>query len=108
MITVKIEKSPKPLPASSGGEGKARAPTAKPAGGGAQSSSTAGTSVHLGATSSQLLSMETSMANTPVVDVAKVAEIKQAISENRFQVNSGVVADRLIETVKELISSHKA
>jgi len=108
VITVKIDKSPKPLPVSSGGEGQARAPAAKPAGGGAQSSSTAGTSVHLGATSSQLLSMETSMANTPVVDVAKVAEIKQAISENRFQVNSGVVADRLIETVKELISSHKA
>lgn len=104
---MKIDKSPKPLPVASGGEGQARAPAARPAGG-AQSSSNAGTSVHLGATSSQLLSMENSMANTPVVDVAKVAEIKQAISENRFQVNSGVVADRLIETVKELISSHKA
>lgn len=52
--------------------------------------------------------MEGSMANTPVVDASRVAEIKQAISENRFQVNSGVVADRLIETVKDLISSHKA
>lgn len=103
---MKIEKSPKPLSVVPGSEGQARAPAAKPAGG-AQSSSTAGTSVHLGATSSQLLSMENSMANSPVVDVAKVAEIKQAISENRFQVNSGVVADRLIETVKDLISSHK-
>lgn len=104
---MKIDKPPKPLPAAPGDKGQARAPTARPSGG-AQSSSTAGTSVHLGATSSQLLSMESSMANTPVVDVAKVAEIKQAISENRFQVNSGVVADRLIETVKDLISSHKA
>lgn len=106
-MTVKIERSPKPLPAAKGSEGQARAPAAKPAGG-TQSSSTAGTSVHLGATSSQLLSMESSMANTPVVDVAKVAEIKQAISENRFQVNAGVVADRLIESVKDLISTHKA
>ena len=105
---MKIDKSSKPLPVAPSGEGQARAPAAKPAAGGAQSSSTAGTSVHLGATSSQLLSMVSSMANTPVVDVAKVAEIKQAISENRFQVNSGVVADRLIETVQDLISSHKA
>lgn len=104
---MKIDKSTKPLPPAAGGESQARAPAARPASA-AQSSSTAGTSVHLGATSSQLLSMENSMANTPVVDLAKVAEIKQAISENRFQVNSGVVADRLIETVKDLISSHKA
>ena len=107
MINVKIDKSTKPLPPAKSGEGQARAPAAKTTGG-AQSSSTAGTSVHLGATSSQLLSMENSMANTPVVNLAKVAEIKQAISENRFQVNSGVVADRLIETVKDLISAHKA
>lgn len=104
---MKIDKSPKPLPVTRGGEGQARAPAGKPASGG-QSSSTAGTSVHLGATSAQLLSMESSMANTPIVDVAKVSEIKQAISENRFQVNSGVVADRLIETVKELIKEHKS
>jgi negative regulator of flagellin synthesis FlgM len=43
------------------------------------------------------------MVNTPVVDASKVAEIKQAISEGRFQVNSGVVAVRLIETVRDLI-----
>lgn len=104
---MKIDKSPKPVTIKPGGDGQARAPAARPASGGAQSSSTAGTSVHLGATSSQLLSMEASMANTPIVDAAKVAEIKAAISENRFQVNSGVVADRLIETVQDLITSQK-
>ena len=34
-------------------------------------------------------------------------EIKQAISEGSFQINPEVVADRLLETVKELIHSKK-
>ncbi len=105
VIRVKIEKTNKPLPVAPIGGGQARAPAARPSAGGAQS---AGTSVHLGATAAQLQSMEASMANTPLVDMAKVAEIKQAISEGRFRVNSSVVADRLIETVKDLIGSHKA
>jgi negative regulator of flagellin synthesis FlgM len=67
-----------------------------------------GTSVSLGSTAAQLGKMEASMSNTPVVDANKVAEIKQAISEGRFQVNSGVVADRLIQSVRDLISSSRA
>lgn len=45
------------------------------------------------------------MAGSPVVDVAKVAEIKQAISEGRFQINAGVVADRLIASARELLGA---
>ena len=106
---MKIDKSAKPLPPTRSGEAQARtSSTAKQATTSSQPSNSSGTSVHLGATSAHLLSMESSMANTPVVDVAKVAEIKQAISEGRFHVNSGVVADRLIETVKELINTHKS
>ncbi len=107
-MSVKIEKNNKPLPIAPVGGGQARAPAARPSAGGAQSAAVGGTSVHLGATAAQLQSMEASMANTPLADMAKVAEIKQAISEGRFRVNSSVVADRLIETVKELIGSHKA
>ena len=51
--------------------------------------------------------MESSMASTPVVDTNKVNEIKLAISQGRFQVNSGVVADKLLETVKALIGNNK-
>ena len=47
------------------------------------------------------------MASTPVVDMDKVNAIKQAISEGRFQVNNDVVADRLIDSVKELINTNK-
>lgn len=66
---------------------------------------TASTSVSLGSTATQLSKMEASMAGTPVVDAGKVAQIKQAISEGRFQVNSGVVADKLIQSVRDLIGS---
>jgi negative regulator of flagellin synthesis FlgM len=101
---VKIEKTSKPLPSSVAGEAQTRATVAKPAG----HTPPSGADVHLGATSAQLRNMEASMANSPLVDIAKVAEIKQAISEGQFQVNSSVVADRLIETVKDLINSQKA
>jgi len=62
----------------------------------------ASTSVSLGSTASQLRSMEEG-SSAPSINAAKVAEIKQAISEGRFKVNSEVVADRLIATVRELI-----
>ena len=65
-----------------------------------------GVSVSLGS-SSQLRSVESSMANTPTVDAKKVAEIKLAISEGRFQVNTAAIADRLINDVQELISAEE-
>ena len=105
---MKIDKSGKSLPPTgSRGEGQTRAPAAKSSGQ-TQSASPTGTSVHLGESTAQLQSMQSSMANSPVVDAAKVAEIKQAISDGRFQVNSGVVADRLVQAVKDLISAQKA
>lgn len=104
VMTVKVEKSSSSLPAIPVGEGHARTPVAKPGG---DIQTVSGTSVHLGTTAEQLRSMENSMANTPLVNSAKVAEIKQAISEGRFQVNSGVVADSLIKSVTDLINSHK-
>lgn len=100
---MKIEKSSKPLPATAVGETSARNPTAKT--NNSNASPAEGTSVHLGSTSAQLRSMESSLSSAPVVDAKKVAEIKQAISEGRFQVNSGVVADKLINTVQDLINA---
>ena len=101
---MKIDQTHPPLPASQIGEVTARSPNAKPTSG----TSSGETSVHLGTTSAQLRSLESSMASTPVVDREKVAAIKQAISEGRFQVNSGVVADRLFDSVKELINADRA
>ncbi|HEX7634730.1 MAG TPA: flagellar biosynthesis anti-sigma factor FlgM [Noviherbaspirillum sp.] len=42
-----------------------------------------------------------------VFDSKKVEEIKAAIASGRFQINAGRIADGLIDTVKNLISSRK-
>jgi len=102
---VKIDKPSKPLPASPVGEGVAHAPGKGKTNTPPAPQQSGGTSVSLGSTATQLHSMESSMASSPVIDATKVAEIKQAISEGRFKVNSEVVADRLLETVRELIDN---
>jgi len=103
---MKIEKTSKPLPPTAAGDTGTRNSAAKTTGNQIAAESS-GTSVHLGSTTAQLRSLEGSMASTPLVDVQKVAEIKQAISEGRFKVNSGVVADRLISSVQDLITASK-
>lgn len=101
---MKIDKPGKPLPATPVGEATARpAARGKSTAGAPAAQQPASTSVSLGSTATQLNSISNSMANTPVVDANKVAEIRKAISEGRFKVNSEVVADKLIETVRELI-----
>jgi negative regulator of flagellin synthesis FlgM len=102
---MKIEKTSSPAPASKAGETGSRTATARATGNKTGAAENSGTSVHLGTTTAQLHSIEGSIASTPLVDAQKVAEIKQAITEGRFQVNSGVVADRLISTVQELIAA---
>ena len=66
-----------------------------------------GVSVELSNLSGQLKSLETRMAGVEVVDTARVTEIKQAISEGRFKVNPDVIADRLLQTVQELIRTYR-
>lgn len=103
---MKIDKTTPPLPASQIGELAPRSSNSKPSGGSeVGTSANQGTRVDLGATTSQLRTLEKQVAGAPAVNTAKVDEIKQAISEGRFQVNSGAVADSLINTVKDLIST---
>ncbi|OGT21938.1 MAG: flagellar biosynthesis anti-sigma factor FlgM [Gallionellales bacterium RIFOXYB12_FULL_54_9] len=97
---MKIDKLGQPLPSTPASEANTRATK-----GGTGTAPQASTSVTLGSTATQLGKMEASMASSPVIDDKKVAEIKQAISEGRFQVNSGMVADRLIQSVRDLISN---
>ena len=101
---MKIDKPGKPLPAAPAGDKSTRAGSgqAAPANTTPQTDST---SVSLGTRATQLQSMESSMASTPVADPHKIAEIKHAISQGQFHVNSGVVADKLLQTVHSLIGS---
>lgn len=64
----------------------------------------AGDQVALSSLSARLQEAGAAMADTPVVDAARVAEIKQAISEGRFQVNPERVADGLLESVRQMLS----
>ena len=64
-----------------------------------------GDRVQLSPLSSQLQAIESSMADTPMIDSARVAEIRQAIAEGRFKVNPDAVADRLLQTARELLRS---
>lgn len=66
-------------------------------------SSAAGDSVEITSLSARLNQLEGVLAGVPVVDSAQVQAIKDAISEGRFQVDSEVVADRLLSSVKELL-----
>ena len=49
--------------------------------------------------------IESGMAGTPVVNNARVAEIRQAIADGRFKVNPNVVAEHLLQTARELMKS---
>lgn len=57
--------------------------------------------VQLSSLASQLQASESAVP----FDVSRVAEIKQAISEGKFSINADAIADRLIDSARELIDS---
>lgn len=91
-------KSTPSTPVAGGGRagGKARA--------GKSSSQQSSTNVSLGATAQHLQTIEASMESAPVVNAAKVAEVKLAVDQGRFAVNSEVVADKLIESTGKMMN----
>jgi negative regulator of flagellin synthesis FlgM len=66
-----------------------------------------GPRVELSSLGSQLAGIEASLVDVPVVDIQRVEEIKLAIAEGRFKVNPDVIADKLLETVQELIRAQQ-
>lgn len=64
--------------------------------------------VQITSLSAQLKALESRLADTEVVDVARVQAIRDAIAEGRFRINPEVIADRLLETARELVGGRKA
>ena len=69
----------------------------------ASKSSPTGDDVRLSALSTQLIASDDAQS----FDAGRVAEIKQAISDGRFTINAGAIADRLIASAKELVDSQQ-
>lgn len=65
----------------------------------------ASSSVELSPMASQLQQLESSIADAPAVDAAKVSELKQAIAEGRFEVHPEKVADGLIASVRQMLQA---
>jgi negative regulator of flagellin synthesis FlgM len=59
--------------------------------------------LQIAASTSQLRELEAELAKLDISDAAKVAAIKRAIDSGTFEVNSVLVADRLIDTAKEAV-----
>ena len=70
-----------------------------------QSAKPSGEQVELSSLAARMQEVETALANVPVADANRIAEIKQAMAEGRFQVDASKVADGLIESVKQMIAS---
>lgn len=69
------------------------------------SAKSSGDKVELSSLASRMQEVEAALANVPVADAGRIAEIKQAMSEGRFKVDASKVADGLIENVRQMIAS---
>jgi negative regulator of flagellin synthesis FlgM len=71
----------------------------------ASAASGAESTVELSSLAGRMQEIEAALANVPVIDSGRVAEIKQAITEGRFQVDAGKVADGLIDSVRQMLDA---
>jgi negative regulator of flagellin synthesis FlgM len=63
--------------------------------------------VQLSPLSAQLKEIEARLESQQAVDSARVAEVKRAIAEGSFAVDSEKVADRLIDATREFLRAQK-
>lgn len=72
---------------------------------GSQAGAKSAENVTLSPLSAKLQSLEARVAASSVFDAEKVEAIKSAIAKGQFQVSSEKVANGLVETVKDLLTS---
>ena len=71
----------------------------------AASVASAGESVKLSPLASSLQKAEAALAETPAVERKRIEEIKQAIREDRFQIDPNRIADGLVAEVRQMLDS---
>jgi len=101
---VKID-SNKPAGTPSTPSGAARARSGSAGAASAQASKTPSQTTEATLSGSQ--SVDSILATTPVVDVERVAEIKRAIAEGRFQINPERIADGLLQSVRDMLTTDR-
>ncbi|WP_374260863.1 flagellar biosynthesis anti-sigma factor FlgM [Zoogloea sp.] len=101
---MKIDNSVKATGNLPSGEARTRSAKETPK---AQGASGGSERVELSSLSARLQQAEEAIANTPVVDSAKVDEIKQAMSQGRFKVDTDKVADGLIDSVRQMLTAQQ-
>ena len=69
----------------------------------AKTTPTSADDVQLSGAAAQLISAD----DEQTFDSARVSEIKQAITEGRFTINAGAIADRLISSARELVAAQQ-
>ncbi len=64
-------------------------------------------SVHITGAALQLLALQQHLGEIPDVDVARVEQLRADINQNRYQVDAGRIADRLLQLEGDLQASNK-
>jgi negative regulator of flagellin synthesis FlgM len=64
-------------------------------------------SVHITGAAIQLLALQQQIGETPDIDVARVEQLRADISQNRYQIDAGRIADRLVQLEGDLQASTK-
>ena len=94
--------------ASGGAQGAQRAAAAGSAANAAGAARSAASTVTLSPAVSQLQGAMALAGSGEVFDAKQVASIKQAITNGQFQVNPEKVADKLIQSVQEMLTARGA
>lgn len=97
-----------PIPASQSpglakGAERASGNNAQQSGGQAVSTATGSDTVTVTDQAARLQELEQSLASTPVVDSARVAELREAIASGSYQPDAQRIADRLSQLEQDLL-----
>ncbi|MHB1354119.1 MAG: flagellar biosynthesis anti-sigma factor FlgM [Thiobacillus sp.] len=98
---MKIDPGAKPIPLPSV-DNRPTQPQAN-----ARASTAPQTDVTLSPQATQLKQLESRLAAIPVVDRARVDSIKQAIASGQYTIDTGNIAQGLLDSVKEMLHAAK-